>query len=210
MRPVAKLFAFLVGIVVLVGIGVVVYVMNAGVSAREQPGRIETFLAHRVRTLAIGGRSRNLRNPVDRTPEIVAEGRAHFADHCATCHANDGSGSTAMGRGMWPKVPDIRLAATQDLSDGELFWIIENGIRFTGMAGWGDGTRESEEASWHLVHFIRHLPDLSGPELEEMEGLNPKSPDEIREQIEQEEFLKGGGDPRPETSPSPQTHHHGG
>jgi len=206
MKPVAKAFALLAGIVVLAGLGVVFYIMNTGVSARDRPGTIEMFLARRVRALAIGSRSRDLRNPVDRTPEIVAEGRAHFADHCAACHANDGSGNTVMGRGMWPKAPDMRLAATQDLSDGELFWIIEHGIRFTGMAAWGDGTRESEEASWHLVHFIRHLPDLSDPEREEMERLNPKSPDEIRKQIEQEEFLKGGG-PQPEAPELRHQHH---
>ena len=142
--------------------------LNTGVSAREQPGRLETFLAGNVRNLAVSRRARNLRNAVERTPEIVAAGRAHFADHCASCHANDGSGQTAMGQGLFPSRPHMRLARTQDLSDGELFYIIENGIRFTGMPGWGTGEASGEAASWHLVHFIRHLPQLSESELEEM------------------------------------------
>jgi len=104
---------------------------------------------------------------VERSPEVIADGRAHFADHCAVCHANDGSGKTEMGQGMWPKAPDMRLAATQNLTDGELFWIIENGIRFTGMPGWSTGTTEGETSSWNLVHFIRHLPDISEAELAE-------------------------------------------
>ena len=66
---------------------------------------------------------------------MIAEGRDHFADHCATCHANDGSGNTEMGRGLYPKAPDMRLPATQNLSDAELFYIIENGVRLTGHAG---------------------------------------------------------------------------
>lgn len=133
---------------------------NTGVSARAEPGGIETFLAGNVRNLAIGRRARALQNPIERSSDIIAAGRAHFADHCASCHANDGRGDTAMGQGLFPKPPDMRLARTQDLTDGELFYIIENGIRFTGMPGWGTGEESGESASWHLVHFIRHLPDL--------------------------------------------------
>ena len=113
--------------------------------------------------------------------EVIADGRAHFADHCAICHGNDGSGDTPMGRGLYPKVPDMRLPQTQNLSDGELFWIIENGIRFTGMPAWSSGTEDGETASWHLVHFLRRLPKLTPEELEEMETLNPQSPAEIRQ-----------------------------
>jgi hypothetical protein len=89
----------------------------------------------------------------------------------------------------------MRTADTQSLSDGELFFIIEHGVRFTGMPAWGNDSPESEAAGWQLVHFIRHLPKLTPEEIAEMESLNPKSPDEIREQIKEEEFLKGGGEP---------------
>ena len=147
--------------------------------------------------MAIARQAKSLTNPVEYSGEVIAEGRAHFADHCAICHANDGSGDTPMGRGMWPKAPDMRLAQTQNLSDGELFWIIENGIRFTGMPAWSTGTKDGETASWHLVHFIRRLPKLTPEEIEEMESLNPKPPAEIRQQIEEEEFLKGGTKPPP-------------
>lgn len=205
MTAVFKAFLLLVGVLLLVAAAVVAYVVRNGVSAREQPGAIETAIAHNLRTVAVARRARDLRNPVERTPEVIAAGRAHFADHCAVCHANDGSGKTEMGEGLWPKPPDMRQDETQNLSDGELFWIIENGIRFTGMPGWGNGTREGEEASWHLVHFIRHLPELSEAELAEMEELNPKPPAEIRQQIEQEEFLKGA-DPKPTEPAKPHSH----
>ena len=89
------------------------------------------------------------------SPESVKKGLEHFADHCAMCHANDGSGAAEMGRGLYPRVPDMRLPATQSLTDGELFYIIENGVRLTGMPAWGTGTPEGEEATWHLVRFIR-------------------------------------------------------
>src|SRR5258706_1682763 len=118
-------------VAVTLGILVGVYVVTAGVSARPQPGALETFIARTVRTLAIGWHAGHQVNPVPNTEEALAEGRAHFADHCASCHANDGSGDTEMGRGLYPRSPDMRLPATQNLEDYALFYIIENGTRLT-------------------------------------------------------------------------------
>jgi mono/diheme cytochrome c family protein len=194
MRRVMKAFLLLLGLAVVVcGIGFL-YFINTGVSAKEQPGRIEEFLASRARNMAIARRARALTNPIKESAEVIADGRAHFADHCAVCHANDGSGQTAIGQGLWPKAPDMRQGRTQNLTDGELFWIIENGIRFTGMAAWSTGTEEGEQASWNLVHFIRRLPKLTPEEIKEMESLNPKSPAEVREEMEAE-ILKNGDKP---------------
>jgi mono/diheme cytochrome c family protein len=206
MRSVLKAFLLLIGLAVVVGAIGVWYLVSSGVSAKEQPGRVEEFFARRVRNMAITRQAKSLTNPVEYSDEVIAEGRGHFADHCATCHANDGSGNTPIGRGLWPKAPDMRLRQTQELSDGELFWIIENGIRFTGMPAWSSGTKDGETASWHLVHFVRRLPKITPEELEEMETLNPKSPVEIRQQIEEEEFLKGGGDKAPAASVTPHKH----
>ena len=209
MKPVFKAFLLLAGLAIVMGaIGLWAF-LNSGVSAREKPGRAEEFVARRVRNMAIMRRAESSANPIESSNEIIADGRAHFADHCAVCHGNDGGGDTPMGRGMWPKAPDMRLSQTQDLSDGQLFWIIENGIRFTGMPAWSTGTTEGETASWHLVHFIRRLPKLTPEEIEEMEALNPKSPAEIRQQIEEEEFLKGKGD-KPPAAPATPHKHRGG
>jgi mono/diheme cytochrome c family protein len=206
MRPVFKAFLLLLALAaVLCALGLW-YFVNSGVSAKERPGRVEQFVARRVRNMAITRRAKPLTNPVVYSGEVIAEGRAHFADHCAICHGNDGSGDTPIGRGLWPKAPDMRRSETQNLTDGELFWIIENGVRFTGMPAWSTGTKEGETASWHLVHFIRRLPKLTPEELQEMEGLNPRSPEEIRQQIEEEEFLKGGDNPPPPVTP----HKHSG
>jgi len=191
MNAVFKAFLWLVALLIVAGAGLAGYLMWTGVSARGEPGAVERVVARGVRNLVVARRARALRNPVERAPEVIAAGLAHYADHCASCHATDGSGNTEMGRNLFPKAPDMRLPATQDLTDGELFWIIENGIRFTGMPGWSTGTKEGEDASWHLVHFIRHLPDVSEPELEEMEALTPRSPAEIRQEIEAERFLRG-------------------
>lgn len=163
--------------------------LRGGISARPEPPRLEAGLARRVRSLLIPASARDLRNPLPATPEVVAEGRAHFADHCASCHANDGGGDTPLGRGLFPRAPDLRQPATQRLTDGEIFWIIENGVRFTGMPAWDEPGRESE--SWELVHFIRRLPGLTAEEKLLMERLNPRGPEAWREMEEDERFLRG-------------------
>jgi mono/diheme cytochrome c family protein len=207
MRAALKAFVLLIVLLALAAAAAVAYVLRNGVSAKTQPGRVESFLARGARNMAIPRGARALSNPVPLTDEVIGEGRGHFADHCAICHANDGSGNATMGKGMWPKPPDMLLARTQNLSDGELFWIIENGIRFTGMPAWSSGTKEGETATWHLVHFIRRLPRLTPEEIKEMESLNPKSPAEIRQQIEDERFLQGGDQPAP---PPVKPHKHPG
>jgi mono/diheme cytochrome c family protein len=179
-------------LLVLVATAGVIYLRTTGLDAMAQPGVIETRLARAARRWAIPSSIRAMGNPVPKSTESVADGMAHFADHCAVCHANDGSGDTEMGRGLYPKAPDMRRAPTQQLSDGELFYIIEHGIRFTGMPGWSNGTKAGEESSWHLVHFIRHLPALTEPELESMKARNPRSPEDIRHEIEEERFLNEG------------------
>lgn len=197
MRELIRTFLLLLLVVLVAGAGLAVYVVRQGVSARGEPGAIEAFLARSLRKFAVERHARGLRNPIQSTEEALVAGRDHFADHCAVCHANDGSGATEMGRGLWPKAPDMREPATQDLSDGELFYIIENGVRMTGMPAWGTGTPEGEEASWQLVHFIRRLPAITPEEVAAMEQMNPKSAEQWREEAEIEEFLAGGGEPAP-------------
>src|SRR5438105_13932148 len=205
-RSVVELLVLAVVMAIAVGVLVGAYFVTVGVSARPQPGRLETVAAQTVRGIAIRTRIRGLTNPIPATPDVIAEGRDHFADHCAVCHGNDGSGNTEMGRGLYPRSPDMRLASTQNLSDAELFYIIENGVRLTGMPGWSTGTKGGETSSWHLVHFIRHLPKLTEDEIAHMESLNPRSPEEVRQEIEAEKFLQGG-----DVTPSePTTHEHTG
>ena len=120
-----------------------------GLSTRDAPSAAERLLARAVRRMAIPRDGRAAVNPVPFSQEAWAESRAHFADHCASCHANDGSGQTEIGQRLYPKAPDMRLPATQELTDGEIYWIIENGIRLTGMPAWGPGGgRISTRGNW--------------------------------------------------------------
>jgi mono/diheme cytochrome c family protein len=178
--------------------------LNAhGFSAREQPTALEGWIARWLRSAALPSDARARSNPVRNTPEVRADARAHWADHCAICHANDGSGDTPIGKHTYPPSPDLRLSATQKMSDGELFYIIQNGIRLSAMPAWGGGSDHDAQDSWKLVHFIRHLPQLTDAEKKDMEKLNPKSPDELKEQEQEERFLKGE-----DINDQPIHHHH--
>ena len=175
--------------------------VGRGFSAREEPSAVETFLARGARSLAIPRSAKDTQNPVVQSPDVLSRAMSHFADHCAFCHANDGSGDTSIGRGLYPKPPDMRQRPTQDLTDGELFYIIHNGIRLTGMPAFGEPGVEPDLDSWELVHFIRHLPNITETELEEMKRLNPKSPAQIQEEEDLERFLKGE-----DVQPTPHAH----
>lgn len=176
MKTVMKAFGLLVAVATIFVYVAFIWVGSRGVSAKAEPGRIETSVARTMRELAIPRTAREATNPTASSPDVVAEGLAHFADHCAVCHANDGSGQTEIGRGLYPKPPDLRLPATQSLTDGELFYVIENGVRLTGMPAWSTGTEEGRASSWRLVRFMRELPLLTPEQLAQMEQLNPKSP----------------------------------
>ena len=152
--------------------------------------------ARTARSLALNAAERDRKNPTPESEQVLEEAREHWADHCALCHANDGSGNTDMGRQMYPPAPDMRAEATQRLTDGELFYIIENGIRLTGMPAWGSGSERDREDSWKLVRFIRHLPAMTPAEIEKMKDFNPRSPQEIREEMEEQQFLNGGPAPK--------------
>jgi hypothetical protein len=107
-----------------------------------------------------------------------------------------------MGRNLYPKAPDMRLATTQDLTDGEIFAIIENGVRLTGMPAWGDGTPESTRASWELVHLVRRFPTITESEIVGMAALNPRPRAVWEEEREIEAFLRGEDRKAP-----PKAHH---
>jgi mono/diheme cytochrome c family protein len=162
-----------------------------GFSAREKPSALEAFLAEQARHVAVPDKAKELHNPVPYSEQVIEEARSHWADHCAYCHANDGSGDAEVGRNLYPPAPDMRQRETQAKTDGELYYTIENGIRLSGMLAWGSGGLNDED-TWKLVYFIRHLPRMTAQEVEVMKKLNPRSSMELMEERQEEEFLNEG------------------
>ncbi len=167
--------------------------IRRGFSARDNPSAIEAYVAKTVRKLSIPASERDAKNPFAPTPEVLSEARAHYADHCAICHGNDGSGKTEIGQNLYPKAPDMRQSETQNLTDGQMYSIIHNGIRLTGMPAWGGPDRDDN--SWRLVLFIRHLPQMTPQEMKEMEQFNPKSAADRSEEEDEQRFLNEGKAP---------------
>jgi mono/diheme cytochrome c family protein len=175
----------------LAALAVVAWARHAGgFSARATPTLLETVVARYTRSLSMPASAKSLQNPIADSSEVQHEAMAHYADHCASCHANDGSGDTMYGKGLYPKPPDLRLPATQKLGDGQLFYIVQNGVRLTGMPAFGSSNDDGTD-SWKLVRFLRHLPKITPTEVEQMNGMNPKSPDELQEEKQEQEFLNG-------------------
>ena len=188
MKALCTRILLLVVIPAIVVIAAFCWLRATGLNARGNPGAMESRLASALQRWAIPRGFRELNNPMQATPELLVEARRHFADHCASCHGNDGSGTTEMGQKLYPRVPNMRLAQTQNLSDGEIYYIIENGVRFTGMPAWGTGGTTDHD-TWHLVLFIRHLPKMTDEDIQDMKEHNPRGPAEMKEEEMENEFL---------------------
>lgn len=191
MKTLLRTFACLLLLTTLAAVALVAWARHAGgLNARATPSLLENTLARYTRDLAMPATAKALQNPIADTPEAQHEAMAHYADHCASCHANDGSGDTMYGKGLYPRPPDLRAASTQNLTDGELFFYIQNGVPLTGMPAFGSPGDDGTE-SWKLVRFIRHLPKITPSEVQQMNGMNPRSPDEVQEEKEEQDFLNG-------------------
>ncbi|MCA9422562.1 MAG: cytochrome c [Nitrospira sp.] len=193
---------FIIFLFILVGALLTAFWLLPGAfSAKATPPEWEVKAARFIRHLATPSHFLEMANPVPYSTEALAEARHHFADHCATCHANDGSGKTHMGPNFYPPVPDLRDPVIQSMADGELFYVIHYGIRFTGMPAWGKGLPEKDLESWKLVHLIRHFPNITPEEISEMKQFNPLTREEREEQEALDQFLSG-------EDISPPEHHH--
>ena len=153
-------------LVVLIALALVAGAGFAGftqirLDAIQQPGYLETVFATQAKHLLIGWKSRKgIPPPPGNLQASIEEGDKVYATDCTMCHGSDGHTPTDNGRWMYPRASDLTSRDVQDYSDRELFWIVKNGIRLSGMPAFGKV--ESDEHIWNLVHYIRTL-HASGP-----------------------------------------------
>ncbi len=140
-------------------------VIRRGFSATGQPSAVEIVMARTVRSLGIPRTAQQEKNPWTATPDLLQEARDNFTDHCAVCHGKDGDGHSGIGPNLYPKAPDLQRAETQNLSDGEIHYIIQNGVRLTGMPALGNPHGgQDDSAAWKLVLFVRSIGQATPPE----------------------------------------------
>jgi mono/diheme cytochrome c family protein len=153
-------------VVLALVVGVLAYsrIRAGGLSADAEPGAIERSVATRLLRLSISPDAERATNPFAGDPDTWRAAVDHFNDHCAICHGADGRGRTELGENMYPKVPDLADSTVQRLSDGALFSIIQNGVRWTGMPAWK--REHTPEDSWKLVSLVRRVPSLTAEDLE--------------------------------------------
>jgi len=132
------------------------------VSAKEGSGKFERRVAAFTLARSVARRAPKEKNPFAGSPEALKLGLAHYKENCVTCHGAPGVEESEAGMGLNPTAPDLTLPAIQNMSDGELYWVVANGIRMTGMPAFS--LTHKKEEIWHLVTFVRHLPQISADE----------------------------------------------
>jgi mono/diheme cytochrome c family protein len=128
----------------------------------KPPGALEKRLAGIALDRAVAKRAPDRKNPVAASPETLARALRGYREMCVVCHGAPGVDPSEIGEGLNPPAPDLTLPRVQARTDGELYWIVSNGIRMTGMPAFGP--THKEEAIWRMVAFVRHLPELSKEE----------------------------------------------
>src|SRR3989449_4462355 len=134
-------------------------VLILGCTAKKQPSKLETTLANMAKDVVIPIEATTLKTPLPASEEVIAQGQQAYMQSCALCHGADGHGRTELGRGMYPPAMDLTSPHVQNWTDAELFWIIQNGVRLTGMPSWASSISETD--TWKLAHFVHQLPRLN-------------------------------------------------
>jgi mono/diheme cytochrome c family protein len=129
-----------------------------GCAADKHPSHEEASLANAAKDVTIPLEAGKMKNPLPETDEVVSQGQEVFLGVCAQCHGADAHGDTDVGRNMNPPAMDLSSAHVQHWSDAELFWIIQNGVRLTGMPSWKSSISAND--TWKLTRFIHKLPRL--------------------------------------------------
>ena len=148
-----------VGVLVLLAAIIAAATSLFTLSALPEPGRTEMFVATRAKHFLVRRSSREGIPPTPAAQEASAkEGERLFGTECGACHGNSGHNPTDAGRWMYPRAADLTSRDSQSYSDQELFWIIKNGIRLSGMPAFGKV--ESDDNIWDLVFYVRALPKV--------------------------------------------------
>lgn len=200
-RFVSGIFAgfFLVGLIV----AGVFATGSYNVAATAPPSKMEAKVAAWALNRSVAKRAPSTKNPLPATAETWKAGLAHYRENCVVCHGGPGVDAGEIGQGLNPPAPDLTLPRVQARPDGELFWIVGNGIRTTGMPAFSP-THKPEEL-WKIVAFMRHLPELTDAE---QKALKAGGEEAEHHHEEGEAGKPAAGAAPPEAAPTKAPHTH--
>ncbi len=142
----------------ILGAGAFIYLGIFNVAANDPHWPITYRLMETARIRSIKTHAAGIQAPSNLNDHArIVGGASHFVEHCATCHSAPGVEADDMAEGMYPKPPALTNAA-KEWTPSELFWIVKNGIKMSGMPSWAD---HGDEDLWNAVAFLEKLPGLS-------------------------------------------------
>jgi mono/diheme cytochrome c family protein len=190
-------------LLVVAGAAIMVFTGSYNVAASTPPGKLEQAVARIALDRSIAKRAPEGKSPVTASPEVLRQGLAHYRENCVGCHGAPGVDAAEYGEGLNPPAPDLSLPRIQKRPDGELYWIVSNGIRMTGMPAFSPTHKEEE--IWQIVAFVRHLPEMS-PDEEKALRASTESSEHHHEG--EEPKASGEKDSPSGSAPTPTPHTH--
>lgn len=158
-----------VGVTVALGLAVPLLVIASGVlnmSALPDPDPLESTVGPWMLNRSRAHRAPTTENPFANSPTAVAMGLEHFASNCLPCHGAPSAPAAEFAQSLHPPAPKLTVPRIQALTDGELFWTVKNGVKMTGMPGFGSSHEDQE--IWHIVAAVRHLSQLTPEEQKQL------------------------------------------
>jgi len=155
-------------IIIIIGL-IIIYSGWYDVSAANKPTGFERWLFGTTMDNSVEKHSEDLAAPNLESPDKIKEGFVHYNEMCLECHGAPGENESELEKGLNPKPPDLSNSA-QDMSPEELFWVIKNGIKMTGMPAWGK--THSDDKIWSIVAFIEKLPGMTGVQYDSLQSIS--------------------------------------
>jgi mono/diheme cytochrome c family protein len=160
-RSIRFLIAAVIGAVVAALVLLFLVMPRMQWNATSHPSAGEAWAARYVLGKWVRSNASSEGNPIPPTANNLKDGEHEYDDHCAVCHGLDGNAENRMGGDFYPPIPRLSRGA-MFLSDGQLYFVVSNGIRMTAMPGFG--TRHSSDELWKIILWVRHFPNLSAQE----------------------------------------------
>lgn len=156
--------ALIAVILLFAGVAVFLYAGRYNVAATMPHSRLTAWILEEARDRSILFHSQGIQPPSLKNPKLARDGFKEYHEMCRQCHGASGQQRAEFARGLYPKPPDLTSKEIRDLREDELYWVVKNGIKMTGMPAFGPTHEENE--LWAIVAFLRRLPELSKGEYE--------------------------------------------